>query len=209
MQLIQRWDGGQNAFMLGQREEQKKTGRIIPATQRGVRLRRSLGKDAGTAAGGDSPPLRLGNRPGRLLPDHGRIGPYWHGVAPDTGGGWVNGRGDDSMTMLADYRRLVDFFTAFDWWACQPRNDLIEEQLPCLAAESVRYIVYLPTGGRATIKLSEGKYRARWFNPRTGDFTEAGVATTPSWTSPTHSTARIGYCCWNATTRPSIVRLPA
>jgi hypothetical protein len=30
MQLIQRWDAGQNAFMLQQREAQKKTGRMIP-----------------------------------------------------------------------------------------------------------------------------------------------------------------------------------
>ena len=184
MQLIQRWDGRQNAFMLGQREEQKKTGRIIPQIneeygyedlwektpgQRRAETRRRCAWEIALAG---------------CYQTTGESARTGTGVAPDTGGGWVNGRGDDSMTMLADYRRLVDFFTAFDWWACQPRNDLIEEQLPCLAAESVRYIVYLPTGGRATIKLSEGKYRARWFNPRTGDFTEAGVATTPSWTSP-------------------------
>jgi hypothetical protein len=88
------------------------------------------------------------------------------------------------MTMLADYRRLAEFFTAFEWWTCQPRNDLVEQQLPCLAAEGVRYIVYLPTGGWTTIKLPEGKYRARWFNPRSGEYTVAGVATAPSWTSP-------------------------
>ncbi len=184
MQLIQRWDGGQNAFMLGQREEQKKTGRIIPQIneeygyedlwektpgQRRAETRRRCAWEIALAG---------------CYQTTGESARTGTGVAPDTGGGWVNGRGDDSMTMLADYRRLVEFFTAFDWWTCQPRNDLVEQQLPCLAVEGVRYIVYLSTGGRATIKLSEGKYRARWFNPRTGEYTEAGVATAPSWTSP-------------------------
>jgi hypothetical protein len=183
MQLIQRWDGGQNAFMLGQREEQKKTGRIIPQIneeygyedlwektpgQRRAETRRRCAWEIALAG---------------CYQTTGESARTGTGVAPDTGGGWVNGRGDDSMTMLADYRRLVEFFTAFDWWTCQPRNDLVEQQLPCLAAEGVRNIVYLPSGGRATIKLNEGKYWARWFNPRSGEYTEAGVATAPSWTS--------------------------
>jgi hypothetical protein len=184
MQLIQHWDNGQNAFMLGQCAEQKKTGRIIPQIneeygyedlwektpgQRRADTRRRCAWEIVTAGcyqtTGES--TRTGT-----------------GVAPDTGGGWVNGRGDDSMTMLADFRRLADFFTTFDWWTCQPRNDSVEQKFPCLAIEGERYVVYLPTGGRATINLSEGKYRARWFNPRTGDYAEAGVAVAPAWTSP-------------------------
>ena len=184
MQLIQRWDAGQNAFMLGQREEQKKTGRIIPQINEEYGYEDLWEKTSGQRRAETRRRCAWEIALAGCYQTTGESARTGTGVAPDTGGGWVNGRGDDSMTMLADYRRLVDFFTAFDWWTCQPRNDLIEEQLPCLAAESVRYIVYLPTGGRATIKLSEGKYRARWFNPRTGDFTEAGAATAPSWTSP-------------------------
>jgi len=30
-------------------------------------------------------------------------------VWPDTGGGWVNGRGDDTQTMLVGYRHIVEF----------------------------------------------------------------------------------------------------
>ena len=42
---------------------------------------------------------------------------YW----PDTGGGWVNGRGDASMVMLEGYAHIVDFFTSrrdnqTSWW---------------------------------------------------------------------------------------------
>src|SRR2546427_9161575 len=32
-------------------------------------------------------------------------------IWPDTGGGWINGRGDDSMIMLKGYEHMVDFFT--------------------------------------------------------------------------------------------------
>ena len=38
---------------------------------------------------------------------------YW----PDTGGGWVNGRGDGSMVMLQGYARIVDFFAGFEPWS--------------------------------------------------------------------------------------------
>jgi hypothetical protein len=36
------------------------------------------------------------------------------GVEPDTGGGWINGRGDDTMTMLKGHAHMVDFFTSFE-----------------------------------------------------------------------------------------------
>jgi hypothetical protein len=38
-------------------------------------------------------------------------------VWPNTGGGWMNDRGDDMMTMFQEYAQMVDFFTSFDWWA--------------------------------------------------------------------------------------------
>jgi len=184
MQLIQRWDGGQNAFMVGQREEQKKTGRIIPQINEEYGYEDLWEKTPGERRAETRRRCAWEIAMAGCYQTTGESARTGTGVAPDTGGGWVNGRGDDSMTMLAGYRRLVDFFTAFEWWTYQPRNDLVEQQLPCLGAEGVRYIIYLPTGGRATVKLSEGKYRARWFNPRTGEYTEAGVATAPAWTSP-------------------------
>ncbi len=73
------------------------------------------------------------------------------GVAPNTGGGWVNGRGDDTMVMLRAYRHLADFFTAFDWWTHQPNNNMVEQRFPCLARKGKRYVIYLPSGGHATI----------------------------------------------------------
>ena len=188
MQLIQRWDSGQNTFMLGQREEQKKTGRIIPQINEEYGYEDLWEKTPGQRRADTRRRCAWEIAMAGCYQTTGESARTGTGVAPDTGGGWVNGRGDDSMTMLDGYRHLADFFTAFDWWLCQPRNDLVEQQLPCLVVDGERYVVYLLTGGRATIKLGEGnaneKYRARWFNPRTGDYTEAGVAVAPAWTSP-------------------------
>ena len=184
IQLIQHWDAGQNVFMLGQREEQKKTGRIIPQINEEYGYEDLWEKLPGQRRADTRRRCAWEIAMAGCYQTAGESARTGTGVAPDTGGGWVNGRGDDSMTMLRGYRRLADFFTAFDWWTYQPRNDLVEQQLPCLAREGDRYVVYLQAGGRATIALSEGKYRARWFNPRTGDTTEAGVAVAPTWTSP-------------------------
>ena len=184
MQLIQRWDAGQNAFMLGQRQEQEKTGRIIPQINEEYGYEDLWEKTPGQRQADTRRRCAWEIVMAGCYQTTGESARTGTGVAPDTGGGWVNGRGEDSMTMLGDYRRLAEFFTAFDWWTCQPRNNLIEQQLPCLAVEGQCYVVYLPTGGRATIRLNEGKYRARWSKPRTGDFAEAGVAVAPIWTSP-------------------------
>jgi hypothetical protein len=50
------------------------------------------------------------------------------GIWPDTGGGWVNGRGDDTMTMLAGYAHMVDFFTSFEWWKTEPHDELGQQR---------------------------------------------------------------------------------
>ena len=46
-------------------------------------------------------------------------------VMPDSGGGWRNGRGDDTMTMLRGYAHMVDFFTMFEWWKTEPHDELV------------------------------------------------------------------------------------
>ncbi|HEX4919598.1 MAG TPA: hypothetical protein VFV92_02535, partial [Candidatus Bathyarchaeia archaeon] len=46
-------------------------------------------------------------------------------IWPDTGGGWMNGRGDDTMTMLQGYAHMVDFFTGFEWWTTDPHDELV------------------------------------------------------------------------------------
>lgn len=183
MQLIQDWSERQNAVMLRQRQAQRETGRIIPQINEEYGYEDLWEKKPGQRSAATRRQYAWEIAMAGCYQTTGESTRTGTGIEKNTGGGWINGRGDDSMVMLRDYRHLADFFTAFDWWNCQPSNDLIEQQFPCLAIESERYVVYMAHGGRATIKLSEGKYQARWFNPRTGDFSDAGVAVAPTWTS--------------------------
>ena len=60
-------------------------------------------------------------------------------VWPDTGGGWMNGRGDDTMTMFKGYAHMVDFFTSFDWWDTEPHDELVNNGNYCLAKPGETY----------------------------------------------------------------------
>lgn len=106
------------------------------------------------------------------------------GVWPDTGGGWVNGRGDASMVMLKSYAHMVDFFTALEWWRMSPDDSLVTPGDFCLADSGRTYVVYLPRGGTVAVKLEPGNYRTSWFNPRSGEKIELPAASGPNWTSP-------------------------
>ena len=107
-------------------------------------------------------------------------------VWPDTGGGWMNGRGDDTMTMLEGYAHMVDFFTSFEWWRTEPHDELVDNGNYCLAEPGRTYAVYLPRGGKVTVRLEPGSYDAAWWNPRTGEkaVLPTVIAAATSWTSP-------------------------
>ena len=106
------------------------------------------------------------------------------GVSPDAGGGWVNGRGDDTMVMLKGYAHMLQFFTSFEWWKTEPHDEWASRGAFCLAEPGKVYVAYLPHGGSVTLTLEPGRYRARWFNPRSGQYAEASEAAGPRWTSP-------------------------
>jgi hypothetical protein len=105
-------------------------------------------------------------------------------IWPDTGGGWMNGRGDDTMTMLQGYAHMVDFFTSFEWWKTEPHDELVNKENYCLAKLGEIYAAYLPHGGRVTIRLKSGLYSAAWFNPSNGERIALPPAQAPVWTSP-------------------------
>ena len=105
-------------------------------------------------------------------------------VWPDSGGGWVNGRGDDSMTMFLGYGHIVDFMTGFDWWKTNPHDELVDHGNYCLADPGHTYAVYLPQGGRFTLQLQPGTYSVEWFSPLTGERISTSDASGPSWSSP-------------------------
>jgi hypothetical protein len=185
---FQEWSRPQHGWMLQQRDAQKKTGRIIP------QVNEEYGYE-------DHYPKWAQNFPDGASADNmrrtaweiymagcyqttGETARRGTGYWPDTGGGWVNGRGDGSMVMLPGYARIVDFFTAFDWWKADPHDDSVNNGAFCLAESGKLYAVYLPRGGKVTVKLAAGKYKAQWFNPRNGEAKALPAAEGPSWTSP-------------------------
>ncbi len=192
--MYQSWDEhGGYAFMLKNRREQAATGRPMP------QVNEEYGYE-------DHYPFPWGERrlwPARIADNRRRLA--WEismagcyqttgeranngtGAGPDTGGGWVNGRGDDSMTMLVGYRSMKGFFTSIDWWKLEPRDDLAADDTLFMAEPGRCYVAYKPNGGPARCILAAGAYRARWFNPRDGgwskpfDFKQAREGV---WTSP-------------------------
>ena len=106
------------------------------------------------------------------------------GIWPDSGGGWVNGRGDSTMTMLRGYTHMVAFFTGFDWWRADPHDELVSKPAFCLAWPGHVYAVYLPHGGKVTVRLVSATYQASWVNPRNGAVTAIGSVRARLWTSP-------------------------
>lgn len=105
-------------------------------------------------------------------------------VWPDSGGGWMNGRGDDTMTMFLSYGHMVDFMTSFEWWKTDPHDELVNNGDYCLAEPGRLYAVYLPHGGNVSIQLQPGTYQASWFNPFTGEMIELPSVSSSAWTSP-------------------------
>ncbi|MEJ2010464.1 MAG: DUF5060 domain-containing protein [Acidobacteriota bacterium] len=189
MTLQQYWGRPLHHWMLNERREQAATGRIIP------QVNEEYGYE-------DHYPSWSPNYPDGQSADANRRAAWEMSMAggyqttgetakrgtnvwPNTGGGWINGRGDSSMVMLRGYAHMVDFFTSFDWWKANPHDELVNRRDMCLAEPGKIYALYLPMGGRVTLKLAAGTYRAEWFNPRNGGITRlSDVHSNGSWTSP-------------------------
>lgn len=189
MTLQQYWARPLYQWMLNERREQAASGRIIP------QVNEEYGYE-------DHYPTWSPNYPDGQSADANRRAAWEMSMAggyqttgetakrgtnvwPDTGGGWINGRGDSSMVMLRGYAHMVDFFESFDWWKTNPHSELVNPRDMCLVEPGKIYAVYLPMGGEVTLKLASGVYRAEWFDPRNGRITPlADVRSTGSWTSP-------------------------
>jgi hypothetical protein len=183
----QDWSRNQHALMLESREIQKKAGRTIPQTNEEYGYEDHYPEWA--AAGSDSADVLR-----RTAWDIYMAGGYQTAgesarrgtnIWPDTGGGWMNGRGDDTETMFLGYGHIVDFFTRFEWWKTSPHDELVNNGNYCLADPGNLYAIYLPHGGELKIQLAPGKYRGEWFNANSGQRIELteDIDGAP-WTSP-------------------------
>ena len=184
---IQDWSRNQHALMLEERQIQAKTGRIIPQTNEEYGYEDHYPHWAPKPDGDSAETLR------RVAWDIAMAGAYGTAgetarrgvnVWPDTGGGWINGRGDDTMVMLKGYQHMVEFFTSFEWWKIEPHDELVSTGAWCLAKPGELYAVYLPNEGKVTVQLEPGTYEARWFSAFTGEWIPLPPVTGPKWTSP-------------------------
>jgi hypothetical protein len=182
----QEWSRDQHRLMLESRKLQEKTGRTIPQTNEEYGYEDHYPKWA--LPGSDSADALR-----RTAWDIVMAGAYQTSgetarrgtnVGADMGGGWLNGRGDDTMTMFLGYGHMVDFFTGFEWWKTNPHDELVNNGNYCLADPGKTYAVYLPKGGLVTIKLEAGHYNAFWFSAVTGERIDLPQVDGPSWTSP-------------------------
>jgi hypothetical protein len=188
MTSFQQWERPLHDWMLSQRAQQARSGRIIPQVDEEYGYEDHYPEGAPYRA-----PAASADANRRAAWEVSMAGGYQTsgetakrgtGVPPDTGGGWVNGRGDDTMTMLKGYAHMLQFFTSFEWWKTEPHDEFASRGVFCLAEPGKTYVAYLPHGGSVTLTLEPGRYRARWFNPRDGRYAEAPEAAGPRWTSP-------------------------
>jgi len=184
---IQDWRRPQHPLMLEEREIQKKTGRIIPQTNEEYGYEDHYPHWAPGPGSDSSETLRQMAWEIAMAGAYGTAGEASRrgtNILPDTGGGWINGRGDDTMGMLKGYEHMVDFFTSCEWWKTEPHDELVSKGTYCLAKPGDIYAVYLPKEGKVTVKLEPGTYDATWFNAFTGEKIPLPPVQGGEWTSP-------------------------
>ena len=183
----QEWSRKQHSLMLESRKLQQQVGRIVPQTNEEYGYEdhypswAEAGSDSADALRRTAWEIYMAG----AYQTSGESTRRGTNIWPDSGGGWMNGRGDDTQTMFVGYGHIADFFTGFDWWKTNPHDELVNSGNYCLADPGNLYVVYLPHAGKVTVKLEPGTYRGEWFNAASGQripLTED--ATGPSWSSP-------------------------
>ena len=199
---IQNWSRQQHKLMLEERQIQAKTSRIIPQVNEEYGYEDHYPRWAPAPPGNSAETLR------RVAWDIAMAGCYGTAgetarrgtnIWPDSGGGFYNGRGDDTMVMLKGYQHLVDFFTSFEWWKTEPYDELVSSGAYCLAKPGEIYALYLPERpicgnrsafefskecGEITLQLEPGTYEATWFSAVTGEKISLPAVQGPRWTLP-------------------------
>jgi hypothetical protein len=183
--MYQSWDEhGGYAFLLENRREQEKAGRPMPQINEEYGYEDHYPYPWGE---GRKWPARTADNRRRLAWQMTMAGGYQTtGERADVPGcgGWITGRGDDTMVMLEGYRHMVSFFKSLAWWEIDPDNDFFEAQgngdpspsgdgaiPPVLGLRSDNgelAVLYFCAGGSVKIKPGslDASLRPVWFNPR-------------------------------------------
>jgi hypothetical protein len=208
--MYQSWDeSGGYDYMLRNREQQAKTGRIIPQVNEEYGYEDHYPQGWGENR---TAPARSAETRARIAWEIYLAGGYQTtgeranqgtGTGPDTGGGWINGRGDDAMTMLELYGHMYDFFTSVTWWEMEPDTNLVVSFQPSTnparpAKDRPRTFaarnpagdlaaVYVTGGGVVTLKdeLLKDQLKPLWFSPRDGGMRNARALRPRVYRTPT------------------------
>ena len=186
---FQEWSRTQHTFMLAQRKQQLNLGRIIPQTNEEYGYEdhypmwaKGLGSESADTLRRTAWEIVMAGG----YQTSGETARRGTNVWPDTGGGWMNGRGDDTMVMFRGYAHMVDFFTSFDWWKTEPHDELVNDGNYCVAKPGELYAIYLPHAGKVIAQLQPGRYEGVWWDASTGEKTALRSinVSSASWTSP-------------------------
>lgn len=206
--LYQSWDEhGGYSFMLKNRQEQARTGRMIPQVNEEYGYEDHYPQGWGENR---KAPARSAQTRARIAWEICLAGGYQTtgeradrgtGWGPDTGGGWINGRGDDTMTMLELYGHLYDFFTSMTWWKLVPDTNLVlsvqahpsakeparGRTFAARSAEGDLAAIYVPGGGVITVQgdLLKDQLKPLWFSPRDGGMRNARALRQRVYRTPT------------------------
>lgn len=180
--LFQSWDecGGYN-FISNCRELQNSTGRILPQVNEEYGYEEHYSPwGCGATAAKERPDGRSAENRSQLAWEICMAGGYQTtgeradfgtGAGEDTGGGWINGRGNEKMTMLSYYKIMKDIFEQTEYWKFTPANQLVSFGNLCLANEGNEYLIYTRVQ-HCRLSLPAGqKYKVWMINPRTGEKT--------------------------------------
>jgi len=177
--MYQSWDEcGGYEFMTNAQRLQAQTGRVLPSVNEEYGYEGHYPPwGCGATAAKEKPDGRSGLNRSQLAWEicmtgsyqtTGETAEFGTGTGEDSGGGWINGRGNDRMTMLAYYRVMKDTFEKTAYWELTPDNTLVSAGNLCLGNPGKEYLIYarLP---HCRVKLPQGqKYQVWMIDPLTG-----------------------------------------
>ena len=116
----------------------------------------------------------------------GETAEYGTGAGEDSGGGWINGRGNEKMTMLKFYQIMKNVFEQLPYWNMKPDIKAVNSGNLCISIPDQQYLLYARLH-YARISLKKGdRYSVKMINPETGIETLLPEANThdSSWQYP-------------------------
>ncbi len=176
--LYQSWDecGGYD-FMMNQHRLQAETGRLLPQVNEeyGYEGHYSVWgcgavatKEKNFRAGAYRSQLAWEMYMSGSYQTTGETAEFGTGAGEDTGGGWINGRGNEKMIMLKYYQIMRNVFEQLPYWKMKPDVKSVNNGNLCLSIPNEEYLLYTRLH-YARIVLKRGdQYSVKMINPRTG-----------------------------------------